>query len=143
MRRRTFLSSVVAESALLSGCLSGGDVGTNPTQTEQGTPTPQSTSVEVVSSEYILADSVVAPRESRIPWAITEVRNPAPVDHGQVRTELRFYDSSDNLLEVRDGYTVYLPTQTTWRNYTRYYTETPDQLKRVELSIVETDPNIS
>jgi hypothetical protein len=99
--------------------------------------------VEIVSSEYILADSVVAPPDSQIPWAITEVRNPTPIDHGQVRTELRFYDSSNGLLEVRSGYTAYLPAQTTWRNYTRYYTETPDQLERVELRIVNTKPNVN
>jgi hypothetical protein len=143
MRRRTFLRSVAAGSALLSGCSSGGDEGSNPVQTERDTPAAQSASVEIVSSEYILADSVVAPPDSQIPWAITEVQNSTPIDHGRIRTELRFYDSSDSLLEVRDGYTGYLPAQTTWRNYTRYYTETPDQLERVELHIVDTDPDIN
>jgi hypothetical protein len=103
----------------------------------------QEGSVEVADSDHILGDSVTAPRDEQIPWARIEVRNPTTVDHGRVQTEVRFYDSEDTLLETRDGYADYLPANTVWRDYIRYYTENPERLDRVETRIVESDSTVN
>lgn len=124
---------------------------TTPTRTEYqedrkttSTPTQdQEATIEVVNSSFILGDSVTAPPGGQIPWARTEVENTSLVDHGRIRTELRFYDTEDTLIEAREGYTGYIPANTVWRDYIRYYTETPEELDHVETRIVENDPVVN
>jgi len=106
--------------------------------TSTDTPTEEA-SVEVTGTNFVLADSVTAPPDGQIPWARTEVENVASVPYGAVQTELRFYDSDDVLLESREGYADYIPPNTVWRDYVRYYTETPDRLDHVEGRIVDGD----
>lgn len=168
MNRRAFLSATAGLGAVsCAGCLwesqpatpedSGGESGTPesntdntptaespPSETATATPTETATarpaSPQIRSSEYFLADSVTAPPDGQIPWVRIEVENPGTVPQTLVYTDLRFYDTEDTLLETRQGFTPYLPTETTWRDYIRYYTETPGRLDRVEVSVGETRP---
>jgi len=167
MRRRQYLAVVGA--GVMAGCAGvggsdGGSDGTgeqsekataSPTQTPTASPTPERTpeptpteteasqaSVEAVASEVILADSVTAPPDGQIPWAHTEVKNAGAVPHGRVRTEIRFYDSDETLLEVREGYTDYIPPQTTWSDYIRYFTETPEKVDAIQTRVVRADPQV-
>jgi len=156
MERRYFLG--IAGSVSLAGCSSEGDSTDSeatPTENQEGssaTPTPtrtatpaenQEAAVEIAGSDFIMGDSVTAPPDGQIPWARTEVENTSPVDHGGTRTELRFYDTEDTLIEAREGYTPYLSANTVWRDYIRYYTDTPEELDRVETRVVENDPVVN
>jgi hypothetical protein len=105
--------------------------------------TPQQASAKVVNTDFFLADSVTAPPDGQIPWAFIEIENPTEVAHGSVRTELRLYDSNNALLEARKGYTDYIPASTVWRDYFRYYTETPDRVDHVMARIVDNDPVVN
>lgn len=155
MIRREFVTgSGVIVALSVAGC--GGQSGeqADPTETPTDTPTetpideesptgggtPQEASIEVVTNDYIMGDSVTAPRNGQVPWVLTEIENTSLVPHGQVRSELRFYDSENTLLEARDGYVNFIPPKTVWRDYTRFYTETPDRLDHVETRIVDNDP---
>lgn len=126
------------------GSENGDGGGRNGTPSQTTTPPPTETATaEVSRSNYVLGDSVTAPRGEQIPWAITEITNTSSVPHGSLRAELRFYDADDTLLEARDIYCPYIPADTTWRDYTRYYTETPNRVDRVETRITETTSSVS
>lgn len=151
LSRRGYLSSV-AIAGVLAGCSSDETGNDNPqTQPTQDTNpsdgggsagTAEEATIEITNTDFILGNSVTAPPDGQIPWAITEVENTSSVPHGRVRTELRFYDSDDTLLESREGYTDYIPPNTVWRDYIRYYTETPDRLDHIETRIVDATPSV-
>lgn len=158
MKRRAFLTT--AALAALAGCTTSSstdddpttapqqptteDPPTTPTETTTATTTaPQQATVEVSRSDYVLGESVTAPRDEQIPWAVLEIENTSPVPHGTLRAETRFYDSDDTILEVRDRFIHYLPPETTWRAYTRYYTETPDRVDHVTTRITSQTPDIN
>ncbi|WP_139246237.1 hypothetical protein [Natrinema hispanicum] len=103
---------------------------------------PQKASIEIVETDFLLGDSVTAPPDGQIPWITAEVENTTSVAHGWVRTEIRLYDSDDTILESREGYVDYIPANTLWKDYIRYYTETPDRLNRIETRIVDSDPTV-
>lgn len=161
MRRREYLGLVGASSLpLLAGCSSGdsqpttelpvftatsssGNAQSTPTKTTQTTTqSPQEASIEFVNTDYILANSVVSNQE--IPWGIVDVENTTQNPHGMAQLEIRFYDADDNLLEARStAYINFIPAGTTWRHYTRYYTETPENVDSVEARIVENQPQVT
>lgn len=113
--------------------------------TTEATPqTPQEASIEISNSDYILANSVTTIEDNEIPWGVVDVENTTQHPHGMARMEIRFYDADDNLLEARKNALIhYIPPETTWRYYQRYYTETPGQVDSVEARIVERRPVVS
>lgn len=159
-RRKCLTTLAVSGVGVLAGCVSdeadddspqsqpqqdqwddsGGGSGTGSTDSDGEVEPKQRATTTVRTSDFVLGDSVTALPDEQIPWALTEIENTSDVDHGRLQTELRFYDSNDSILEVRDGYVGYIPANTVWRDYTRYYTEAPDRLEYVETRVVSGDP---
>jgi len=114
-----------------------------PTETETATqtttePTTQEPEnlVEISRSDYILANSVTSYQDNKIPWGVIDIENISEYPLYYVQIQVRFYDEAEELLEERRGNIDYVPAETTWRYYQRYYTETPEKVDSVETRIV-------
>jgi hypothetical protein len=153
MHRRDYLGLLGASSlTLLAGC-SSGDSGTPESDPLTANPTtqapPQTTTqqylpgeIKIVNTDYILSSSIVSNQE--IPWSVVDIENPAQNPHGSAQLEIRFYDAEENLLEARSSaYIDFIPAETTWRHYMRYYTETPENVDSVTARIVEQQPRVT
>lgn len=141
MHRREYLGLFGAGSlTFIAGCSSSDSDGSSE---DPGQETSEA-SIEIARSEYILANSVTSQQDTEIPWGVVDVENTSQAPHGPAQLQIRFYDSDENLLESMDGANIsYIPAETTWRYYQRYYTETPDQLETVEARIVQNSPVVN
>lgn len=138
IQRRGLLTTATAVISIagLAGCISSGggdgeDRGGDTTENEADTPTeepeedtetstPQvEPSVEVVDSEVLTAPFFPDGEGSDVPWIQIDVENPTGVLHREVRVESRLRDDDNSVLDVREGFTLVLPPETTWRYYLR------------------------
>ena len=107
-----------------------------PTPTGSRTPTAALTTPESSINRSVLeAPSVTS--QQPIPWVRADVQNPSSSSLSRVRLQHRFYDLNDELINARETYTAFIPPNTTWRDYIRFYMEQPDQLDHVESRIVD------
>jgi hypothetical protein len=54
-----------------------------------------------------------------VPWVRVEVENSTTVPHREVRVQTRLRANDDSILATREGFTLLLPPDTTWRYYLR------------------------
>jgi len=152
MRRRSFLTAVVAA---LAGCAttetdrtqsrtSTSTDSPETTSSERATPTPTESKIPttaLTTPEFEINQSVLeAPSvtsQQPIPWVKADIQNLSSLPRSRVRLQHRFYDMNDELLGARETYNAFIPAETTWRDYMRFYMEQPDQLDHVESRIVD------
>jgi len=153
MKRRSFLATVGA--GILAGCAT---TETDPTESEMpmsaepsdttsieratATPTESTTPTTVLTTPGLSIDQSVleAPSvtsQQPIPWVRADVHNSSSSALSLVQLQHRFYDSNDELLDTRISNTQFIPANTTWRDYVRFYMEKPDELDHVESQITE------